>query len=458
MSIAQDRIPREILAHIFLSCLPHQPLDYLQPDLEIAPMNLCHICSYWRGVALGTPRLWNNLYHISYASEEVEGQDVFRYGIQPIDIEFLRWWAMNIGPLPPTLHLHIESRDVIGLHRSETDVAESNHRFFLGLLTSAQCLVLGHVIRNAFTFNEYVFPNLRSLLILDEPYKLRTYLSDLYTHRDQIYNKVYIETLFIKDSNFGTELPWTYLTHVCIDMRINPRAWVHFMKKLSNLQYGVFQLRFQEDAPIILSDATLPHLRQLSVKCEPRFNASLFKGLTFPALTGFRLCMNRLSIEGLHELLRAAPALTELHLFCEFPFDNDPDDEEEIIPFPAGVDPLSLIIPNLEFLVIKLLLTKSSRKLVEKLINSSWLNLKSEHNRIKNVLFYFDPGAGHSHIWSSINAHLAELQIDGVGLRVYPNKDLSPSSSNPFIFRFHRKVGLVNWDEEMHFYLEHTTQ
>jgi len=274
MSIGQDRVPREILAQIFLSCLPRRPIDHKQPDLKISPMTLCHICSYWRNVALGTPRLWNSLHHISYASTEVEDKDVFRYGIRPIDIEFLRWWAMNISPLPPTLHLDIQRRDGIGLHRSETDVAESNHEFFLGLLASAQCLALGHIVRNALVCNAYplVSPNLQSLLILDGPFTLEDiYLSDLCTHPDQIYNKLYIEGLFIEDLNFGKELPWTYLTHVCIAMRINPPIWVHFMKKLSNLQCGVFHLHFLEDAPPILSDTTLPHLRRLSVNVGGKF-------------------------------------------------------------------------------------------------------------------------------------------------------------------------------------------
>ena len=424
-------------------------------------MNLCHICSYWRSVALGTPRLWNSLYHISYASADVEDKDILRYGIRPIDIEFLRWWATNMDPHPPTLRLHIETRDVTGLQQSETDVAESNHIFVLGLIASAQCLALGCVFYNIFRGNTYqlMSPNLQSLLILDELVDVEhVFLSDVPTHPAQIYKKLYIEGLFIKDSNVGTELPWTSLTHVCIDLKINLPTWIHF-KKLHNLEYGEFCLRLRDDAPPIFSDVTLPHLRQLSInlKREPVFNARIFEGLTFPALTGFRLRTNNLSIQELHEVLRIAPALAELQLDCGFPFDRNLD---MIVPFPAGVDSLSSIIPNLEFLVIETSHTgsvDSSREWRANFINSSWLNLRSKQNRIKTVLFYWGRVVDYSYtpyLIDVIENNVVEVHIDGVSLRTqYDWNDLAHSG---FGVEFYLENGFMDWDEQMGFYLEHT--
>ncbi|KAK7463051.1 hypothetical protein VKT23_007637 [Stygiomarasmius scandens] len=64
-------IPAEILAEIFLFCLPFIPPRYLQ-DLEdldesaraIKPhtaLQLSHVCSYWRSVALSTSSLWSQI-------------------------------------------------------------------------------------------------------------------------------------------------------------------------------------------------------------------------------------------------------------------------------------------------------------------------------------------------------------------------------------------------------------
>ena len=139
------------------------------------------------------------------------------------------------------------------------------------------------------------------------------------------------------------------------------------------------------------------------------------------------------------------------YILCEFPSSSDADDEEEIIPFPAGVDPLSLIIPNLEFLAIEIYQPEFFyREWREKLINSSWLNLKSEHNRIKTVLFFLKPQLGYNHILHSIKTHLAELQIDGVNLHILPCSNFSPHDF--FSFRFCLKQTFMHRDEMSFFW------
>ena len=146
---------------------------------------------------------------------------------------------MVFGPHPPTLRLKIDNGGVINLQRSQIVAAESNHIFVLDLLASAQCLALGKIFQKIFKDNTHqlIFPSLQSLLILDdeEDHHFLS-LTDLLTSHwlpGQVYAKLYIEGLFIKDANFGAESPWTSLTHVCID----------------------------------LNDVTLPRLRQLFINC-----------------------------------------------------------------------------------------------------------------------------------------------------------------------------------------------
>jgi len=448
-------MPPEILAKIFLSCLPHKPIDHEQPNVKISPMNLCHTCYYWRNVALGTPRLWNSLYHICYASADVEDKDILRYGIRQIDIEFLRWWAANIGPHPPTLCLKIDSREVTGLQRSERFAAESNHIFVLDLLASAQCLALGDRFRNIFRDNTHqlISPNLRSLLILDDG--ADHHLTDLLTNHwlpGQVYERLYIEGLFIEDANLGAELPWTSLTNVSIDLNTDLSIWIRFLKKMCNLEQGNFRLTLTNDTPSFSPNVTLPCLRQLFIYCVYGFTRQLFQGLTFPALTGFRLNQHTFSRYELYGLLRSTPALTELH--CGLPFDRN---LLRVVPPPPGVHPLTTIIPDLQFLVIQIsqpefLVSKEWR---ENLINSSWLDLRSENNRIQTVLFYVNLARVDQHALGVTEAHLAELRIDGVELRIHWS-DSDTGRASIFDHKFYKTKDFMDWDEDTGFCMEHT--
>ena len=445
-------MPPEILAQIFLSCLPHKPIDHEQPNVKISPMNICHTCYYWRNVALGTPRLWNSLYHICYASADVEDKDILRYGIRQIDIEFLRWWVANIGPHPPTLRLKIDSCETVtGLERSQRVAAESNHIFVLDLLASAQCLAIGDRFRNIFrdSTHQLIFPNLHSLFILDDdPKRPFPFFTDWIP--GQVYQRLYVEELFIKDANFGEELPWTSLTNLCIDLSTDLSIWIHFLKKLCNLEYGNFRLDLtNSDDTSFSPDVALPRLRQLFINCAYGFNSQLFRGLTFPALTGFRLCQSTFSIYELYGLLRATPALTELH--CGVPFDRN---LRRFFP-PPGVDPLSTIIPDLEFLVIQISQPEflGSREWRESLINSSWLNLRSENNRIQTVLFYVNLDRVDQRAVDITEAHLAELRIDGVELRIHWG---DTGTASIFDHKFYQTKDFMDWDEDTGFYMEHT--
>ncbi|KAJ7685693.1 hypothetical protein DFH06DRAFT_49024 [Mycena polygramma] len=52
------RIPPEILAEIFMHCLPPRTS---RPNVVRAPLLLCGICRRWRDIALFTPALWSSL-------------------------------------------------------------------------------------------------------------------------------------------------------------------------------------------------------------------------------------------------------------------------------------------------------------------------------------------------------------------------------------------------------------
>ncbi|TDL13716.1 hypothetical protein BD410DRAFT_797537 [Rickenella mellea] len=53
------RIPCEIISGIFGFCLPND--EFPRPSIKSAPMQLSHVCSAWRKLAIQTPRLWSKI-------------------------------------------------------------------------------------------------------------------------------------------------------------------------------------------------------------------------------------------------------------------------------------------------------------------------------------------------------------------------------------------------------------
>lgn len=103
-------LPYDILEEIFLQGLPQFPLDEIQPNVKMAPMLLCHVCSSWRTAALAYPPLWRHLrYRLPIRWEE--GQPIvwnsktfFR------DMECLNWWKEHQGLKGSFVHLNFISR------------------------------------------------------------------------------------------------------------------------------------------------------------------------------------------------------------------------------------------------------------------------------------------------------------------------------------------------------------
>ena len=88
------------------------------------------------------------------------------------------------------------------------------------------------------------------------------------------------------------------------------------------------------------------------------------------------------------------------------------------------------------------------------MINSSWLDLRSENNRIQTVLFYVNLARVDQHALGVTEAHLAELRIDGVELRIHWSD--SNTGTSIFDHKFYKTKDFMDWDEDMGFYMEHT--
>lgn len=57
-----NRLSVELLADIFVRCLPFAGCQYPAPKASDAPLLLCQVCGYWREAACATPALWASFY------------------------------------------------------------------------------------------------------------------------------------------------------------------------------------------------------------------------------------------------------------------------------------------------------------------------------------------------------------------------------------------------------------
>ncbi|KIK66079.1 hypothetical protein GYMLUDRAFT_158763, partial [Collybiopsis luxurians FD-317 M1] len=86
------QLPTEILAEIFVQCLPS---DYPVRDPSEAPLLLTRICRGWRRVALDTPWLWRSL-HV-YLPQNLSSAACSRR------IEGVTAWLERSGSLPTSI-------------------------------------------------------------------------------------------------------------------------------------------------------------------------------------------------------------------------------------------------------------------------------------------------------------------------------------------------------------------
>ena len=97
------RLPSEVLATIFIFCLPKA--TQLRPIKPIstsdAPLLLCNICSFWRRLAISIPQLWNRFSSFRRVSVAPRGEEqtyTDRF------IECTHTWLRRAGALPLSIY------------------------------------------------------------------------------------------------------------------------------------------------------------------------------------------------------------------------------------------------------------------------------------------------------------------------------------------------------------------
>ncbi|KAK7031034.1 hypothetical protein VNI00_013824 [Paramarasmius palmivorus] len=107
------RLPRDIVAEIFLYCLPTNYLPVC--DASKAPLVLTAICGSWREIAVTTPRLWQAIHFVFPSLFGYTIDEDFRT-LCHFRRESLQLWLKRAGSLPLTISCHAQYNDKKPIH------------------------------------------------------------------------------------------------------------------------------------------------------------------------------------------------------------------------------------------------------------------------------------------------------------------------------------------------------
>lgn len=413
-----DVIPTDLMREIFFHCLPWDPLKYEQPDVSIAPMLLCHVCSQWRTVAFQTPLLWTQLYHLATLRGPVGTFD-------SRDVHFLRWWREKVQDVSPSLRLAFKEYDDYGDDDDNNDDDEesiSNNpdsgdfvSLIVQFMSNAHYLNLdfhyNHLLRTLHGERQLICPNLHTLVMRQgvghkaalfiptpgtaEPSENLDTEKYIPVNSKQDIRRLVIEDLLLNTQDVGTVLNFSNITHLGLSIHITIQGWFSLLRESVNLIYGSFSITFHGE----VNDYTpqpkvIPHLRQMTFEnFGMDLQQSFLNGLHLPSLTGLRVDNHMpLSVDRLHQVLSSTPSLRILQLGPAWTTDEA---LLRSVFFPGDlsptITPLSSVVPQLESIhfegttAMVDISIPENRDLVISVLNGDWLQLGRPGSLISKV-------------------------------------------------------------------------
>jgi hypothetical protein len=416
----------DILLEIFFHCLPENPLDALQPNKYLVPILFCHVCSFWRTVALSSPSLWTHL-HVQLPILWDDNKEPIVRDPEALarKVEFMTWWRTNHGSLAPLLRINLHRRSWRFKEREYVSPLESKIEDFLcDYLSSAQYLDVGIFYIYLTRQNAKRGLPITSFSKLHTMVSLRNQLTDddgLSKANDYFGgigpSQIPPTLRRLAIENEGTRVyyssqldNWAILTHLSLhSLHLSLGVWFSFIRKLINLQWGDFSVATFNEATEP-PEATLSFLSTLSMYCHFRSGASplstLFQNLKLPALRTLSLSSSAPSwrdagaLTEIHDVLKSAPAITKLFLGtyaaaarakAGFLCFREP---HSVMPTAIGDTDtfLAMDAPHLTHLQVELRCAQTvdsavlARRFVEEFfIFNSWLGLASAMNTIRTV-------------------------------------------------------------------------
>ncbi|KAF8196487.1 hypothetical protein BJ912DRAFT_1081632 [Pholiota molesta] len=401
-----NELPTEILCEIFSRCVDHSSARVLmQPNAEIAPMLLCHVCANWRAAVLSIPPFWAHFRFELPLNWHSNGRP---YTWDPElflrRVGWLRWWRRNLGAMAP--HLQVEIREKEGA-KYQGDVFQSLPYISVGRL---YCYLVqrrteaGYIVR--------IHPNAHTIVCawaprseFGTPHSCNEYQKSVLSQTHSTLRYITIENVNLRAPEFTNSLNnWSTLTHISMSgLILHPNAWFSFIRSLSALQSGSFRLRF-EDGDIETyarpSVCTLPCLAVFHITVTHAIGyyplKAAFDNLQLPALRTLSLrsrvatWYDATALTEVHAALMSAPAITKLSLGLSF-LGGQMFSDWRLTPISDDITPLVECAPRLEHLSFAIenpLRRYGWLPFVDRVFASSrWLDLKNPTSIIREVTF-----------------------------------------------------------------------
>ncbi|KAF8171525.1 hypothetical protein BJ912DRAFT_995493 [Pholiota molesta] len=328
-----SRIPYDVLREIFIHCLPRYRLRVPQPNPMMAPMLLCHICSAWRTVALGSPTLWSHLSYrlaITDANSDQFDRQYNDWKFLKHQLAFLAWWRRNQGTAPLYLCLNITwRRDDPSELDIEPDAGKTASLF--RYIASARYLESEEFLWCILhewngVHGQEVYPHAHTLVksyheSFDFFYSTQSLLPPTLRHLS-----LHEDVLF---DHFTIPNSWSKLTRIALDGVVLPLdILLSFLHSVPDLRWAHLDISLSSGTHTPRAPRTLPHLHTLHLLLRavppaaalPAPLRTVFAALHLPALHTLALgaahaaWRTRAAAPELAAVLRAAPAVATLTL------------------------------------------------------------------------------------------------------------------------------------------------
>ncbi|KAF9479249.1 hypothetical protein BDN70DRAFT_895111 [Pholiota conissans] len=341
----------DVLQEIFYHCLPDYPLENFHTRTHSMQMVLCQICSFWRSVALTTPKLWSHLcYILGYTLAPMEVPDslpptlVFRTK----QIEYLQWWNKNRGSIPPFLAISMKiiyyepaqySSDASSWVDGGSDAVASVIKYF----TSAQYLETDKTFWDVIHCimgreDQIMFPNVCSLVQMSMKDPLFLDVSRIGS--EDVARDIFpsIRHLSLESgrgsirytASLSFPSHWSILTHVSFNIDASVGFWCRFIRYVPTLQ-SAYLVSFDSSDFTVPVEYTQSHLTTLFMESR-NFSLQpslLFSRLHLPALQELTLSFSTFAWYDnekmeLFTILKSTPNISMLSLRNGCPNFADP--------------------------------------------------------------------------------------------------------------------------------------